>query len=134
MTEKSAYLDEVVVTGYQNVNRRELASAVSQIEMDEIKLSDKFSIDQMLAGQVAGMSVTRPVAARVPRRKSVFVEPLLYMGIRRLCGYSTGLFSTTTVSTGTRAVTSILWPKMPSTLSVMRLRGSIPMTSRVLPC
>ena len=58
MTEKSAYLDEVVVTGYQNVNRRELASAVSQIEMDEIKLSDKFSIDQMLAGQVAGMSVT----------------------------------------------------------------------------
>lgn len=58
MTEKSAYLDEVVVTGYQNVNRRELASAVSQIEMDEIKLSDKFSIDQMLTGQVAGMSVT----------------------------------------------------------------------------
>ena len=58
MTEKSAYLDEVVVTGYQNVNRRELASAVSQIEMDEIKLSDNFSIDQMLAGQVAGMSVT----------------------------------------------------------------------------
>lgn len=57
MTEKSAYLDEVVVTGYQNVNRRELASAVSQIEMDDIKLSDKFSIDQMLAGQVAGMSV-----------------------------------------------------------------------------
>ena len=57
MVEKSAYLDEVVVTGYQNVNRRELASAVSQIEMEDIKLSDKFSIDQMLAGQVAGMSV-----------------------------------------------------------------------------
>lgn len=57
MTEKSAYLDEVVVTGYQNVNRRELASAVSQIEMDEIKLSDKFSVDQMLTGQIAGMSV-----------------------------------------------------------------------------
>ena len=54
----SKQLEEVVVTGYQNVNRRELASAVSQIEMDEIKLSDKFSIDQMLAGQVAGMSVT----------------------------------------------------------------------------
>ena len=57
LQEKSAYLDEVVVTGYQNVNRRELASAVSQIEMEDIKLSDKFSIDQMLAGQVAGMSV-----------------------------------------------------------------------------
>lgn len=57
MREKSAYLDEVVVTGYQNVNRRELASAVSQIEVEDIKLSDKFSIDQMLAGQVAGMSV-----------------------------------------------------------------------------
>lgn len=57
MVEKSAYLDEVVVTGYQNVNRRELASAVSQIEVEDIKLSDKFSIDQMLAGQVAGMSV-----------------------------------------------------------------------------
>ena len=54
---KSTYMDEVVVTGYQNINRRELASAVSQIDMDEIQLADKFSIDQMLAGQVAGMSV-----------------------------------------------------------------------------
>lgn len=54
---KSTYMDEVVVTGYQNINRRELASAVSQLDMDEIQLADKFSIDQMLAGQVAGMSV-----------------------------------------------------------------------------
>lgn len=57
LAEKSQFLEEVVVTGYQNVNRRELASAVSQIEMEDIQLADKFSVDQMLAGQVAGMSV-----------------------------------------------------------------------------
>ncbi len=57
MKEKSQFLDEVIVTGYQNINRRELASAVSQIEMEDIQLADKFSVDQMLAGQVAGMSV-----------------------------------------------------------------------------
>ena len=134
MTEKSAYLDEVVVTGYQNVNRRELASAVSQIEMDEIKLSDKFSIDQMLAGQVAGMSVTTTGGGPSATPKIRIRGTSSLYGNTAPCGYSTGLFSTITVSTGTRAVTSILWPKMPSTLSVMRLRGSIPTTSRVLPC
>jgi len=57
MQEDLMEMDEVVVTGYQNVSRRELASAVTQVKASDIMLNSKFSIDQMLAGQVAGMMV-----------------------------------------------------------------------------
>jgi TonB-linked SusC/RagA family outer membrane protein len=52
-------IDEVVVTGYQQLNKREMASAVSVIKEEDIHLNGTLSIDQMLAGQVAGMSVTQ---------------------------------------------------------------------------
>lgn len=59
MLEDMSELDEVVVTGYQHISRRELASAVKQIKAKDVMQNDKFSIDQMLAGQVAGMMVTQ---------------------------------------------------------------------------
>lgn len=58
MQEDNLSIDQVVVTGYQTVNRRELASAVTHLPADKIMLDGVMSIDQMLAGQVAGMSVT----------------------------------------------------------------------------
>lgn len=59
MAEDVSEMDEVVITGYQNVSRRELASAVKQIKAADVMQNGKFSIDQMLAGQVAGMVVTQ---------------------------------------------------------------------------
>lgn len=57
LEEDVSEMDEVVVTGYQTLTRREMASAVSQVKASDIMLNNKFSVDQMLAGQVAGMSV-----------------------------------------------------------------------------
>ena len=49
-------LEEVIVqTGYQSISKRELASAISQVKMEDIMLQSQFSIDQMLAGQIPGL-------------------------------------------------------------------------------
>ncbi|MEQ2976297.1 SusC/RagA family TonB-linked outer membrane protein [Butyricimonas faecihominis] len=50
-------MDEVVVTGYQTVNRRESASAVSVVKTEEIYMAGAASIDQMLQGQIPGLMV-----------------------------------------------------------------------------
>ena len=59
MKPENEYLDQVVVTGYQTTSKRELASAVTIVKSDDIKLAGVMSVDQMLQGQVAGMSVTQ---------------------------------------------------------------------------
>ena len=59
MEEDNLAIDQVVVTGYQTVNRRELASAVTHLQADKILIDGVMSVDQMLAGQVAGMAVTQ---------------------------------------------------------------------------
>ncbi len=56
--EASTQLDQVVVTGYSNVELRKSTGAVGVVKMDEIKDSPLKSIDQMLQGQLAGVSVT----------------------------------------------------------------------------
>lgn len=50
-------IEEVVVTGYQTLNRRESASAVSVVKTDDIYMAGAASIDQMLQGQVPGLMV-----------------------------------------------------------------------------
>nr|WP_317042571.1 TonB-dependent receptor plug domain-containing protein [Myroides sp. ZB35] len=50
-------LNEVVITGYQTIEKRKLTSSVAQVSMAEINQNGVASVDQMLAGQVAGMSV-----------------------------------------------------------------------------
>jgi len=51
-------LNEVVVeTGYQTLSKRELASAITKVDMEKIELVSKSSVDQMLAGQIPGMMV-----------------------------------------------------------------------------
>lgn len=45
----------IVNTGYQRLSRRELASAVTVVKMEEIELDSRFSVDQMLAGKVPGL-------------------------------------------------------------------------------
>ena len=50
-------VEEVIVTGYQTLNRRESASAVSVVKTDDIYMAGAASIDQMLQGQVPGLMV-----------------------------------------------------------------------------
>jgi len=51
-------LDAVVVTGYQTVERRKLTAAVSKIDISDQMVGATKSIDQALAGQIAGLSVS----------------------------------------------------------------------------
>ncbi|MDR3329603.1 MAG: SusC/RagA family TonB-linked outer membrane protein [Prevotellaceae bacterium] len=57
MHEAEHSVDEVVVTGYQNIKKNELTGSIKQVKAIEIMQAGKMSIDQMLAGQVAGMMV-----------------------------------------------------------------------------
>ena len=55
MEEDARQIDEVVVTGYQVINRRALTSAVTTVKAEDIIRPDALSIDQMLEGQVPDM-------------------------------------------------------------------------------
>ncbi|MDM1348061.1 SusC/RagA family TonB-linked outer membrane protein [Myroides marinus] len=56
-------LNEVVITGYQTIEKRKLTSSVAQVSMAEINQNGVASVDQMLAGQVAGMAVVNQTGA-----------------------------------------------------------------------
>ena len=49
---------EVVVTGYQVIDKKQLTSAVSSLDMSEIIQTEALSVDQMLSGKVPGLSVS----------------------------------------------------------------------------
>ena len=52
MHEDHSALDEVVVTGYQVINKRALTSAVTTVKAEDILRPDALSIDQMLEGKI----------------------------------------------------------------------------------
>lgn len=56
-------LKEVVVTGYQKIEKRKLTAAVSQVNMSEVKQLGTASIDQLLVGQASGVVVTQETGA-----------------------------------------------------------------------
>ena len=47
-------MEEVVVTGYQTISRRESASAISTVKAKDIMVQGVGSIDQMLQGRIPG--------------------------------------------------------------------------------
>lgn len=51
-------LADVVVTGYQELERRKLTAAIAKIDVTDAMVGSVKSIDQALAGQVAGVAVT----------------------------------------------------------------------------
>lgn len=57
LTETNEEMEEVVVTGYQQIEKRQLTSAVTTIKTENLNIIGASSIDQMLQGQVAGLSV-----------------------------------------------------------------------------
>ncbi len=56
LTPSETALSEVVVTGYQTVERRKLTAAISRIDLSEEKTGMIHAVDQALAGQIAGLS------------------------------------------------------------------------------
>lgn len=58
LKEESKQLDEVVVTGYQQIEKRKVTSAITTVKAEDIKTIGVASIDQMLEGQVAGVMAT----------------------------------------------------------------------------
>ena len=56
--EDASQLGEVVVTGYQVLDKRSLTSAVSSVKAEEVLRSDVSSIDQMLEGKIPDLIVS----------------------------------------------------------------------------
>lgn len=57
MSTNTNLIGEVVVTGYQTLSRREAASAITTIKAKDVLTPSAMSIDQMLQGKIAGMTV-----------------------------------------------------------------------------
>lgn len=57
LEEDALEMEEVVVTGYQSINRRDMVGSYSTVKASDIMMPAYSSIDQMLQGQVAGMMV-----------------------------------------------------------------------------
>ena len=54
----SKQLKELVVTGYQQIDRRKLTAAVSTVNISDETVGAVKNLDQALAGQIAGLSAT----------------------------------------------------------------------------
>ena len=57
LKEDEAKLSEVVVTGYQQIDRRHLTSAVSSVSMEDIQVPGLTNLTQMLEGKIPDMVV-----------------------------------------------------------------------------
>ena len=55
MEEESEQMDEVVITGYQVIDRRKSTVSNTTLKMDDIMIPGASTLDQMLEGQVPGM-------------------------------------------------------------------------------
>lgn len=56
-------IQEVIITGYQKIEKRKQTSAVTTVKMNDIQQAGVASIDQLLAGQIAGVAVTPETGA-----------------------------------------------------------------------
>ena len=57
LEENVSEMDEVVVTGYQKIERRKLTSSITTVDMDVLKTVNQPNIDKLLQGQVPGMTI-----------------------------------------------------------------------------
>jgi TonB-linked SusC/RagA family outer membrane protein len=55
--EEAGTLDDVVVTGFQRINRKEFTGAAVTLKADEIKIDGLTDVSRMLEGRAAGVSV-----------------------------------------------------------------------------
>ena len=54
LKEDDKALDEVVVTGYQIMKRRESASSIATVKAEDVVVPNAMNIDQMLQGKISG--------------------------------------------------------------------------------
>lgn len=57
LKESVEQMDEVVVTGYQEIDKRKLSSSIASIKGEDLIGGNAISIDQMLQGRLAGVAV-----------------------------------------------------------------------------
>lgn len=57
MNEDVSALDEVVVTGYQTENRKEITGAISSVKAKELAVIPSGNVEQQLQGRVSGLTV-----------------------------------------------------------------------------
>lgn len=57
LKESVEQMDEVVVTGYQQIDKRKLSSSIVSIKGEDLVGGSAISIDQMLQGRLAGVAV-----------------------------------------------------------------------------
>jgi len=60
MTAVDTKLNEVVIVGYGEVNRKEITGSIGEVNMDNLLKAPVASFDQALAGRIAGVQVTSP--------------------------------------------------------------------------
>ncbi|WP_225587086.1 TonB-dependent receptor [Algoriphagus sp. Y33] len=63
LTEEENSLDEFVVVGYGTVKKKDITGAVSAINSEELKDQPIVSVDQAMAGRMAGVVVTQATGA-----------------------------------------------------------------------
>jgi TonB-linked SusC/RagA family outer membrane protein len=57
MEDEISEMGEIIITGYQRVERRKLTSSISHVNMDDLKGINQPNIDKLLQGQVPGMMI-----------------------------------------------------------------------------
>ncbi|MFR5657580.1 MAG: carboxypeptidase-like regulatory domain-containing protein, partial [Butyricimonas faecihominis] len=57
MEEEVSEMEEVVITGYQVIDRRKSTSAINSVKMEDIMIPGVSSIDKMLEGQIPDLMV-----------------------------------------------------------------------------
>ena len=57
LKESAESLDEVVLTGYQKIEKRKITSSYAKVEMADINQAGAASVDQMLVGQLSGVAI-----------------------------------------------------------------------------
>lgn len=60
MTHSSKEIDDVVVTGYMDIDKSRFTGSAFTVRAEDIKIAGEISIDQMLQGVVPGMLVSMP--------------------------------------------------------------------------
>ena len=55
-------MDEVVITGYQRIDKRKNASSVISVKGSELQEGAAISIDNMLQGKLAGVNIINPTS------------------------------------------------------------------------
>jgi len=62
LLEEVQKIDEIVITGYQKIEKRKLSSSIVSLSGDVIREGAALSLDNMLQGKISGLSVLNPTA------------------------------------------------------------------------